>query len=204
MGEGLPAPDLTPTLCQVPPLPPATAGPSRTLRVVDWKWTITAVLPVITLVLGAWLSQVSEGRREDAALKREVRVRELDREQARLDRREAFELTHLDEASQCLTRIHLAALLTHMHNAGADSPSQGEAYQQAAEEMTRLQGLILDDDLRRLVIKTLDYVSRLRYSSDDTVTQIADTQELVHASQEALTGRLRAIYRESADAALHP
>ncbi|WP_326782767.1 hypothetical protein [Streptomyces sp. NBC_00151] len=38
---------------------------------MDWKWTVTAVLPVLTLILGAWLNQLNDrtGKRLNSAEK---------------------------------------------------------------------------------------------------------------------------------------
>ncbi|MGW9025075.1 hypothetical protein ACWGQ5_12740 [Streptomyces sp. NPDC055722] len=72
---------------------------------MDWKWTITAVLPVISLILGAWLTQLNDGRRDAAQLQREERAHTLERDRQRQDRREDFELTTLGEL---LTNIPLS------------------------------------------------------------------------------------------------
>ncbi|MFI1701969.1 hypothetical protein ACH419_39315 [Streptomyces bobili] len=166
---------------------------------MDWKWTITAVLPVMSLILGAWLNQLSETRREGLALKREQRLRELDREQARIDRRETFELAHLAEASACLSRLFRAALLCHMHNVNSTVfESRSGEYDQERQEMGRLQGLVLDDDLRTRVTQAHEKLSQMRHSQVDTAQLLGDSQELVGLAQEAMAERLRGIYASAA------
>lgn len=70
--------------------------------------------------------------------------------------------------------------------------------------MTRLQGLILDEEIRALVNRAQSHLSRFAYSKVETVQQMVGTQELVGAAQEALAKRLRDIYGTAADPALRP
>jgi hypothetical protein len=162
---------------------------------VDWKWTITAVLPVISLVLGAWLQQLSEARREDAALQREEKIRQLDREQALIDRREAFELTHLAEMNQLLARLFTAAL--RCHELVTDNEPLGEHRTTLLDlnrEVTRLKALIIDDDHRALVSQAHVEANRLSMSRAQSHTQVPDAHAHLEAAQEALAARLREIY----------
>ncbi|MEY2244689.1 hypothetical protein AB8A21_17550 [Streptomyces sp. BF23-18] len=168
---------------------------------MDWKWTITAVLPVFTLVLGAWLNQLSESRRESAALKKEVRIRQLDRELDRLAKREEFELKHLAEASEYLRNVHLGALLTAFPRLFDQEPvpdgslSLVDSYGESMQEMNRLTGLILDDQLRGVVHAAVAKVSHLRWTEGEHFAQTAvDTQAITETAQDALTKRLREIY----------
>ncbi|MFE1849877.1 hypothetical protein ACFYOF_06365 [Streptomyces sp. NPDC007148] len=172
---------------------------------MDWKWTITAVLPVVSLILGAWLNQLSEGRREAAALKREQKIRELDREQAGIDRREAFELTHLAEVNAVLARLFTAALRCHDHVTD-DEPlgEHGVALMESNREITRLKALIIDDDLRSLVSQAHREANRLSMSRAEGYTQVPDAHALVEAAQEALSVRLREIYGSSPRRVLRP
>jgi hypothetical protein len=162
---------------------------------VDWKWTGTAVLPVLTLVLGAWLNQLSEERRERAALQREEKVRQLDREHARMDRREAFELTHLAEINELLARLFTVAIRCHEHVTD-DEPlgEHGDALMGYNREITRLKALVLDDDLRTLVDRAHREANHLSMSRADGYTQVADVHVHVSAAQEGLALRLRDIY----------
>jgi hypothetical protein len=109
---------------------------------VDWKWTVTAVLPVASLVLGAWLNQLSESRREAAALSREEQLHQLDRAQARLDRREAFERTHLIEMNDLLSQLLAAAALRYHEHVQDDEPlgEAGKAPMGTNREMSRVMG----------------------------------------------------------------
>ncbi|MDT0572299.1 hypothetical protein RM704_33405 [Streptomyces sp. DSM 3412] len=159
----------------------------------------TAVLPVVTLMLGAWMNQLSEAKRENAALQRERQVRELDREQSRLDRREAFELDHLAKASECLSRLFSAALMEHLHRVNAASPApQADAFVRETEELARLQALILDEGIRTLVESARQQLSKLGWAGAGTPEELGDLVVQSHnhltAAQEALASRLRTIY----------
>ncbi|MGW7498603.1 hypothetical protein ACWGKA_30535 [Streptomyces luteogriseus] len=166
---------------------------------MDWKWIVTAALPAVTLVLGAWLNQLSETKRNEDALQRERHVRNLDREQARLDRREAFELDHLAKASECLSRLFPAALMEYLHRGNAASPvPEAGAFAKETQELARLHGLILDGDLRDAVGSAQQRLSALGWGTpgtpEETGRLIVEAQEQLSAAQEALSRRLREIY----------
>ncbi|MGO4635334.1 hypothetical protein AB4225_31050 [Streptomyces sp. 2RAF24] len=159
----------------------------------------TSVLPVVTLMLGAWMNQLSDAKREKAALQRERQVRQLDREQARLDRREVFELDHLPKASECLSRLFSAALMEHLHRINAASPvPEPGAFMREVQELARLQSFILDEELRTLVESAHQQLSKLGWAGPGTPEELGDLVVESHnrlaAAQEALASRLRAIY----------
>ncbi|MFD5795061.1 hypothetical protein ACFWIO_16220 [Streptomyces diastatochromogenes] len=162
---------------------------------MDWKWTITAALPVISLVLGAWLNQLSEGRRDSAALKREQQLRQLDREQTLIDRREAFELTHLAEVNEVLARLFTAAL--RCHERVQDREPLGEysdTLMSLNREMAKLKGLIIDDVIRELVTTAHREMNAMSVASAGTWTQVPEVYAHVEAAQEAIAARLRDLY----------
>lgn len=166
---------------------------------MDWKWTVTAVLPVLTLVLGAFLNQLSEGRREAAALKREVQLRQFDRERAVIERRETFELTHLVEINDLLSQLFTAALRCYHLN--LDNEPHPEATRQlfaVNREITRVQGLIIDDVIRDLVETAHERANQLSRSSGSQYTEEPLTYATIVAAQEAIAARLRDIYRTGA------
>ncbi|MGW0869930.1 hypothetical protein ACWD3Z_05490 [Streptomyces sp. NPDC002740] len=166
---------------------------------MDWKWIVTAVLPVASLVLGAWLTQLSEARRESAALKREEKVRQLDREQALIDRRETFELTHLVEVNDLLSRVFTAALACHERvQAGEPLGEANTALFAANREISRVKGLIIDDVIRTLVETAHTQANRLSMSSSTHYTEAADAFADVSAAQAAISARLRDIYGSGA------
>lgn len=154
----------------------------------------------MTLVLGGWLNQLTEERREAAALRREERLRSLDREQAVLDRRETFELAHLVEVNDLLSRLFTAALACHNHV--QDDVPLGEAGTllfATNREITRVKGLILDDDIRELVGTAHTVANRLSMSRGTHYTEEAEAFTDVTAAQEAIAERLRAIYGSGAN-----
>jgi hypothetical protein len=167
---------------------------------VDWKWTVTAVLPVASLVLGAWLTQLSEARRESAALKREEKLRQLDRAQALIDRRETFELTHLVEVNDLLSRLFTAALACHEHVQDAEPLGEaGVALFATNREISRVKGLIIDDVIRAFVETAHTEANRLSMSSGTHFTEAAEAFAHVSAAQGAISSRLRDIYGSGAD-----
>ncbi|MFF5004122.1 hypothetical protein ACFY3G_14905 [Streptomyces phaeochromogenes] len=166
---------------------------------MDWKWIVTAVLPVMTLVLGAWLNQLNEGRREAAALKREEKLRQLDREQSLIDRRETFELTHLAEVNDLLSRLFTAALRCHEHvEAGEPLGEDGGALMGVNREIARVKGLVIDDRIRGLVEAAHRHANQLSMSSGTHITETAEAYAQVEAAQTAIAARLRDIYGSGA------
>ncbi|MER6205947.1 hypothetical protein [Streptomyces sp. NPDC001642] len=165
---------------------------------MDWKWTVTAVLPVVTLVLGAWLTVLSEGRRDKAALRRELLARRIERTQALTDRREAFELTHLVEVNDLLATLFGNAL--RCNELLLDRLPLGEVgtnLQAANREMTKLTGLVLEDSVRQLVERAHREANRLSINSSGNVTAAAEAYEHVERAQQAIAERLRDIYKPS-------
>ncbi|MCG7203971.1 hypothetical protein [Streptomyces arenae] len=167
---------------------------------MDWKWTVTAILPVASLVLGAWLNQLSESRRETAALVREAKVRELDREQARIERRESFELTHLVEVTNLLLELYDASY--RCNSRAIDGHPLGEArteLQRCNRQMTRLKGFVLDETVRGLVDAAHSQANRLSEDTAGDWRVQAGIVDQLEAAQEALAQRIRAIYSTQAD-----
>jgi hypothetical protein len=165
---------------------------------VDWKWTITAVLPVISLVLGAWLTQLSEGRRESAALQREQKVRELDRDQAAIERRETFEITHLTGVNEALSEVFAGALECYTRIEANESSTAASAQLMAANRrMSSVKGLILDDNIRALVSDAHERCNRVSGGPrpEAPYTAVAETYLQVEAAQAAIAARIRQIYK---------
>lgn len=157
---------------------------------------MTAVLPVASLILGAWLNQLSEGRREAAALAREEKIRQLDREQARIERRETFELTHLVEVNDLLMKLFNTALIC--HDLVGDSQPLGEAngeMQRCNRQITRAKGLVLDDVLRSLVDTAHAGSNRLCMDSSGDWRVQAEVFGHFQAAHEGIAERIRDIYR---------
>ncbi|MCI3271407.1 hypothetical protein [Streptomyces cylindrosporus] len=165
---------------------------------MDWKWTITAVLPVITLVLGAWLNQRSDEHREEAALRREERLRQLEREHARLDRRESFELTHLEEVYAALRKANTAALKFRVvRTSGGDVDAPGRELNEANRELSSLTRLVLDDDIREKVQQAQIDAGAMAIdpaTHADAPSTGVQAQHSLGEAQEAIAKRLREIY----------
>ncbi|MFB6934354.1 hypothetical protein [Streptomyces chartreusis] len=130
---------------------------------MDWKWTVTAVLPVVTLVLGALLNQWTAAKLEQAQLRRELKARKAEREQARLDRREEFELTQLTDVLTALRQLTTttAAFWKHLTSSEDIPPESKEAFQEAHRKLKSLVALTLDDDIRDAVDTAYDTANLL-------------------------------------------
>ncbi|MEU9149190.1 hypothetical protein AB0D59_01220 [Streptomyces sp. NPDC048417] len=165
---------------------------------MDWKWTITAVLPVITLVLGAWLSQRSEERREEAALRREEALRQLERDTVRLDRRESFELTHLVEVYETLSKANTAALMFRVaRTTGGETEASGRELADANRKLVSLTKLVLDTDIRVKVMKAHSDANGMAVdpaAPSDAPDSAVQAQHSLGTAQEAIAERLREIY----------
>ncbi|MFD9396142.1 hypothetical protein ACFWBB_36995 [Streptomyces sp. NPDC060000] len=165
---------------------------------MDLKWTVTAVLPVVTLILGAWLNQRSEERRETAALRREERLRQLERDHVRLERRESFELTHLEEVYDALSKANTAAIMFRVKRTSGDEPdAPGRELSEANRQLASLTKLVLDDDIRRKVLQASTDANGMAI---DPAPPSANPDSAVKAqmslgeAQEVIAKRLREIY----------
>ncbi|MEU9640931.1 hypothetical protein [Streptomyces sp. NPDC048188] len=122
---------------------------------MDWKWTVTAVLPVISLVLGAWLTQLNDRRRDAAQLRREEAAHTLERHRQRDDRQEEFELAHLADLHSALTDLVSSGIALCFQRIGKPLPRSEDANTPEADEfwenhrrVSALRTLVLDDQIR--------------------------------------------------------
>ncbi|MBV1940891.1 hypothetical protein KUF83_30630 [Streptomyces sp. BV286] len=165
---------------------------------MDLKWTVTAVLPVITLILGAWLNQRSEERRETAALRREERLRQLERDHVRLERRESFELTHLEEVYDVLRKANTAALMFRVMRTSGDSPeAPGRELSEVNRQLASLTKLVLDNDIRRKVLQASADANGMAIDPappSATLDSTVKAQVSLGEAQDAIATRLREIY----------
>jgi hypothetical protein len=145
------------------------------------------------------MTQLSEGRRESAALKREEKLRQLDREQSLIDRREAFELTHLVEVNDLLSQLFTSALRCHdLVVDGERLGEHGASLMATNREISRVKGLIIDDHIRTLVSTAHTRSNGLSVSTGKHYTEAADAYAHVEAAQSSIAARLRDIYGSGA------
>ncbi|WP_330323482.1 hypothetical protein [Streptomyces pseudovenezuelae] len=172
------------------------------------KW-FTAVWPVAVFFLGqasTYLTGFITEKRRIAQARQALRD---DRNKAITDRRETFELDHLvrlNEALQDLaraaTQIHLVDMRTSGetgHYAGTLLPDGlSDNFMQAGRTVRMLRNLVLDDDLRTLVIEAAAALHRpsmmLRAETMDARQVFDEAVDLVDTAQEAVAERIRKIY----------
>ncbi|MEU8784285.1 hypothetical protein [Streptomyces sp. NPDC048637] len=167
---------------------------------MDWKWTVTAVLPVVSLVLGAWLTQLNDRRRDDAQLQREQRAHALERARQRLDRREEFELTHLGDLHTQLTDL-VGASINYVEHRSEDRSEQDGKFTEANGKVAALTSLVLDDERRQIVeslhraTTTMVLESHFRDSGSEWRRKAyAEVMALHKTATESIAERIRAIY----------
>ncbi|MFE9601995.1 MULTISPECIES: hypothetical protein [Streptomyces] len=175
---------------------------------MDWKWTVTAVLSVVTLVLGALLNQWTASRLEKAQRRREQELRELERAQARLDRREEFELAHLNDLYAALGELQDAALIYKAHLESESLPEDLRAaaskFSEADTKVKRLGDLVLDDDDRKLVGDAHDVTVRAcmpaALGGSAIMTTMHQARYQLGRAQYAVAARIREVYKTDAPA----
>jgi hypothetical protein len=173
----------------------------RTLRDVDWKWTVTAVLPVLTLILGAWLNQLNDRHRENAQLRREERLHALERERQKRDKREEFELTNLTGLLTALTDLSAAAVRIREAPPAFGSEEMVQ-WGVLNGQVNSRSGLVLDDTLRQQVDRLHHEITTLMLSAHAQVDARPRNEQMLALGQSqlavnaALTARIRAIYLE--------
>lgn len=172
---------------------------------MDWKWTVTAVLPVVTLVLGAMLNQWNAARLEEVQLRRERKARELEREEQRLDRREEFELTQLSDLYTALGELNDAAVIYRARLAQPPNESLQHAagkFTEAEARVKRLGALVLNDADRQLVEDARDVTVRAclpaGIGSDAIATTISKAGYEIGRAQYAVAARIREVYKAEA------
>ncbi|MEV6523020.1 hypothetical protein AB0M43_13810 [Longispora sp. NPDC051575] len=171
-------------------------------------WLATT-LPVVTLVLGAVLSHLAE-RSRDARQRSAARaVREADREQERLRRRESFELEHLTDLHVALTALLRAT--SRIHHANALALRQAGAYAgdllpedisdeqfEAHRKIVALKELALDRRIRDLVdeahLQATAVAALVGGTVDAGARLVRLTGDAVVEAQTAIALRIREIY----------
>ena len=182
------------------PLPVGARRPGQSYAEgMDGQWVITATLPAVTLVLGALLNQWTSARLEKVQLERELKTRQDEREQARLDRREEFELTHLGNLHAALDELAkaLATYSAHLKYERHQTPGAEEAFREASGKLRSLVNLTLDDKVRDLAGTAHDHVLQLHLGevgTGPTTTEPAAASALGRA-EFAVASRMRDVYK---------
>lgn len=162
---------------------------------------LTATLPVLTLILGSVLTQWNDTKREIAQLRREQRLHELNREQARQDRRETFELKHLSEVHAVLHELYMRGV--ECQQARVSDVPANEALDRLYETNRKyigMRGFILVEDVRRLADDASEYINSLAsivMLVEGERPSIPRAAQLLMEAQEAIANRVREIYRDA-------
>lgn len=166
---------------------------------MDWKWTLTAVLPVVTLVLGAWMTQLNDRRRDDAQLRREERAHALERDRQRRDRQEEFELTNLGELMHDMAALLSEAMVLARTRPGLlDEGAKG--FNQLHAKVTAASALVLDDASRQAAKQLQAKIYMFVIAVHVHETERPDPKAVIALSKrhtelsEALAERIREIY----------
>ncbi|MFE1586979.1 hypothetical protein ACFW6Q_14955 [Streptomyces sp. NPDC058737] len=168
---------------------------------MDWKWSVTAVLPVVSLVLGAWLTQLNERQRDAAQLKREEAAHALERKRQREDRQEEFELEHLAKLHSALTDFVELGLSLCFQRIGDPNAVLPEEWAASNRAVYALRTLVLDDqtraDVAELQTRFAEVVERPWPDVGSPTSHPAGRGLMVHSEKvfERVAGRIREIYK---------
>ncbi|WP_341717679.1 hypothetical protein QQG74_28215 [Micromonospora sp. FIMYZ51] len=174
------------------------------------------LLPVITLALGAILQYLGQWGADARQRRAAQEARDADRDRARQERRETFELDHLLRLNEALLRYGRAAGRVHFHDAMVAKQSgeyashqlpeelNGELYN-AGREVLSLMHLVLDDNLRATVETVHRSYGRMTNlmrttveEADAAMVAAADAQD---AAMRGIGARVRQIYLDQAQVA---
>ncbi|MDV9170931.1 hypothetical protein R6V09_12395 [Streptomyces sp. W16] len=166
---------------------------------MDSQWIVTTTLPAVTLVLGALLTQWNNSRLDKAQLNREKTTRDAEREQARLDRREDFELNHLSDLHAALGDLAkaMATYSAHLEAERNEAPGSDNVFHEASLKLRSLKGPTLDDHVREIVETAYDTVLQ-RHLGEVGAMPTKTTPQALHEvgqAQYVVASRMRDIYK---------
>ena len=174
----------------------------------------TAVLPVATLILGWMGSTFVEGRRYRRRAARARQERLEQRREAQTEQRRQFELATLSDTHGALSRLARAAARVHLldltlaRTSGTYGPHQlandelDEEHQLAALEVSRLAGVVLDDEIRQWVTDAHDAVLGVpmgQKTVGEAESQFDRAFGKVDVAQCACARRIRELYNSDVD-----
>ncbi|MFF4356916.1 hypothetical protein [Streptomyces sp. NPDC001604] len=172
------------------------------------KW-FTAVWPVATFILGGASAYLRDFVTERRQLAREIKARQAERDKVITDRRETFELDHLERLNEALHKLGRAA--GQAHDADMRTSRQtgvyagtligegvAEEFRQANRDVHMLRLLVLDDELRERVTQahSAANVPSSMHRSDPQVAErrFAEAIMLLDEAHAAIAARIREIY----------
>ncbi|MFI6662510.1 hypothetical protein ACIBL8_44195 [Streptomyces sp. NPDC050523] len=170
-----------------------------------------AVWGVVAFILGGASSYLRDFITEKRQIAREAKVRQAERDKVVTERRETFELEHLERLNEAIHRLGRAAGRAHdtdMRTArqtgvyADDSTRVGEEvaeeFREANREVHMLRNLVLDEKLREQVAQAhrAANVPSSMHRSDPQVAErrFAEAILLLDAAHDAIAARIREIY----------
>lgn len=167
------------------------------------------VWPVAAFFLGGASAHMRDALTEKRTLRRETTARKVERDKAVLERKESFELDHLQKLNDALNTLGRTAARAH-HTDSMSGRSTGiyagtlltdqtsDDFLLANRTARTLIGLVLNDELRDLVERT--YVAlnlpstMIQAPLDQAEAAFAQAIELLNVAQAAIARRIRDIY----------
>ncbi|MFD6998799.1 hypothetical protein ACFWA5_21575 [Streptomyces mirabilis] len=172
------------------------------------EW-FSSVWPVATFFLGGASAYLRDFVTEKRQIARDSKARQAERDKVISERRETFELDHLERLNEALQKLGRAAGRAHHvdmmtsrqtgHYAGTRLSSEdSDAFAQANRDVHMLRNLVLDDALRNQVARVHEALnvpsSMHRSDPDDAEQQFAVAILALDAAQAAIAARIREIY----------
>jgi hypothetical protein len=168
-----------------------------------------SVWPVVTFSLGLASTYLTSFLTEKRQLTREAKARQAERAKAVTDRRETFELDHLERLNEALQKLGRATGRAHFvdmrtarqtgHYAGTQLPDEdSDAFAQANRDVHMLRNLVLDDDLRSQVERVheaLNVPSQMHRAEPELAERrFSEAIVMLDEAQAAIASRIREIY----------
>ncbi|MEY2243188.1 hypothetical protein AB8A21_09630 [Streptomyces sp. BF23-18] len=168
-----------------------------------------AVWPVAAFFLGGASAYLRDFVTEKRQIARETNARQAERDKAISERRETFELDHLERLNEALQklgraagRLHHVDLMTSRqtgHYAGTQLPAEvDEAFSQANRDVHMLRNLVLDEALRNQVTRAFEALNvpsvMHRADPDDAERAFLAAVLALEAVQADIAARIREIY----------
>ncbi|MFG2386570.1 hypothetical protein [Streptomyces avermitilis] len=168
-----------------------------------------SVWPVATFILGGASAYLRDFITEKRQIAREANARQADRDKVITERRETFELEHLERLNEALQKLGRAVGKAHVidmrtsqdtgHYAGTLLPEgDSEAFSQANRDVHMLRNLVLDDALRAKVEqahKALNVPSSMhRADPREAERRFAEAIVMLDNVQTDIAARIREIY----------
>ncbi|MGW4974688.1 hypothetical protein [Streptomyces mirabilis] len=172
------------------------------------EW-FSSVWPVATFILGGSSAYLRDFVTERRQIAREVKARRAERDKAITDRRETFELDHLERLNEALQKLGRAAGRAHyadmvIARASGEyastqlSSEDSDAFSQANRDVYMLRNLVLDDQLRRQVTRAheaLNVPSSMHGASLERAEHtFSEAITMLDEAQTAIAARIREIY----------